>query len=154
VDLYLDGKLKRISSFIVGQPVPPTEHLRQTDDFDNHKTMWGSAHQLEGRGDYKNENGLGVITVKGRDVTGWKHSGESFGDILVEVDATPLGDPVAYGVVVRSKDEHNFYTFLITTKGEFAVLMVDDGKLVWIVQAIAGRGRQEKEKERRVWSRC
>lgn len=136
LDLFLNDKRQRIPSFIIGEPAPPQDRLRQADDFEDHQSYWGSAERTEGgAARFKNENGRAAIALlfPQGDGLAWKTSGESFDDVVVEVDATPLGEPDrnAYGVVFRYRDDGNFYAFLINPEGEFAILRVENGKQHW-----------------------
>lgn len=134
LDLYLDGELARLSSFVIGKSAAPAEHLIQADDFDRYRPTWGVPKRVEGGpGTVEIEAGRAVMTLLGGGVQAWQHSGISLGDAVVEVDATPSSnsDSVGYGVVFRYKDDRDFYAFVVNPKGEFAVLMIDTGELVW-----------------------
>lgn len=134
LDLYLHGKLARISSFIVGSPATPAQRLLQSDDFDRQRDEWGAAGRVEGGpGEFEIANGRAVMTLVGSTGQTFKRSGKPFGDAIIEVDAAPLNgsDPAGFGIVFRSKDSRSFYAFVINPRRQFAVLMVDSGRFVW-----------------------
>lgn len=72
------------------------------------------------------------IEVKVLDRTAWTVASRSFKDMVVSVDATPIGGPDdnAYGLVVRHVDDRNFYRFEISGDGYFAV-QAPQGTLGW-----------------------
>ena len=131
LDLYLDGKLARLSSFIIGSPAPPDRPALQADDFEQEKSNWGAVEG--GPGNLKIENGRTVMTLAGGNGGVWKRSGKPFAHAIIEVDAAPLkdSDAAGFGIVFRSKDSRNFYAFVINPQGQFAVFMVEGGNLVW-----------------------
>jgi hypothetical protein len=63
------------------------------------------------------------IQVKVIDRAAWTVLDRKFKDVVVSVDATPVGGPDdnAYGLVVRHVDDRNFYRFEISGDGYFAV---------------------------------
>jgi hypothetical protein len=72
------------------------------------------------------------IEVKVLDRVVWTVAGQKFTDVLLSVDATPIGGPDdnAYGLMVRHVDDRNFYSFEISGDGYFAVRM-PQGALGW-----------------------
>lgn len=53
----------------------------------------------------------------------WTNPGRSFDDVIINVTATQMGgvDDNAFGVICRYQDEHNFYLFLISGDGYYAI---------------------------------
>lgn len=53
----------------------------------------------------------------------WTHAGRAFNDVIITTQATQAGGPDdnAYGVICRYQDENNFYVFLISGDGYYAI---------------------------------
>jgi len=134
LDLYLDGEVARVSSFIMGSPTLPAQRLLQADDFDRYRDKWGAVGRVEGGpGEFKIDDGRAVMTLTGSTGQVLKRSGKLFTDAIVEVDTAPLEDSEApgFGIAFRCKDDRNFYAFVINPKGQLAIFSVEGGKLVW-----------------------
>lgn len=73
-----------------------------------------------------------TIAIKVIDRVAWTVAGRRFKDGVVSVDATPVGGPDdnAYGLVIRHKDDRNFYRFEVSADGYFAV-QAPQGSLAW-----------------------
>lgn len=61
----------------------------------------------------------------------WSNPGLSFTDVRVEVDATLAAGPEInrVGVICRHKDEKNFYFFIVSTDGYYAIGKVVEDQL-------------------------
>jgi hypothetical protein len=72
------------------------------------------------------------IEVKTEDRAVWTVAGRKFKDMVVSVDATPVGgsDDNAYGLVARHENDHSFYRFEVSGDGYFAV-QATKGTLEW-----------------------
>jgi len=71
------------------------------------------------------------ITVKQPDSLAWSvAAGKTFGDLTLDVDATPLAGPDDndYGVIVRRVDDDNFYRFEISGDGYYNIQKRQKGK--------------------------
>jgi hypothetical protein len=55
--------------------------------------------------------------------------GDNYGDIILEVEATPISGPNdnVYGVIVRKVDLNNYYSFLISGDGYYQILKYQNG---------------------------
>lgn len=53
----------------------------------------------------------------------WTNPGRNFDDVIINADATPLDGPLdnAYGVICRYQSAENFYIFLISGDGYYAI---------------------------------
>jgi hypothetical protein len=53
----------------------------------------------------------------------WTNPGRNFDDVIINVDATPLEGPMdnAYGIICRFQSIENFYVFLISGDGYYAI---------------------------------
>lgn len=72
------------------------------------------------------------IEIMVLDRVAWSVAGRSFKDGAVSVDATPVGGPDdnAYGLVIRHRDDRNFYRFEVSSDGFFAV-QAPKGAMGW-----------------------
>jgi hypothetical protein len=139
LDLFADGRWTQGDSFVVGDPTPPNNRLLSRDDFRSPATGWTVSNDRGGNEAYS--NGRYLITLNSLDPY-WGFSPQTFGDFVMEVDATPtsrygpdyafdgpVGD--AFGVIVRSQDKDNFYAFLVATDGRYSAFHIKAGRLIW-----------------------
>ena len=77
------------------------------------------------------DGGLG-IEVKVIDRVAWSTAGIEVDDAVVSVDTAPVGGPDdnAFGLVVRHKDDRNFYRFEISSDGFYAI-QAPTGSVGW-----------------------
>lgn len=107
---------------------PPEEAgVLYSDDFSDPNSGWDRVQSDEGVTDY--ENGAYRIFVDQSQHDYWANPGRSFGDVRVEVDATKTGGPDDndFGLVCRYQDTENFYAFLISSDGYYAILKYSGG---------------------------
>lgn len=120
------------------EPVPtvmsPTTHLPMQgrvlieDDF----TRPGQSH-FEERNDetirYSFEQGAYRIEVMSAGMLAWSLAEGSYGDGVVEADATLVGGPptTAVGLIFRYQDEQNFYLFNVSSTGFYNLELLRDG---------------------------
>lgn len=59
----------------------------------------------------------------------WTNPGRDFGDVVIDVQAQQVSGPNdnAYGVICRYQDEENFYVFLISGDGYYAIGRYESG---------------------------
>jgi hypothetical protein len=98
-----------------------------SDDFSDSDSGWDRVQAEEGITDY--ENGAYRIFVDQALHDYWANPGRSFGDVRVEVDATKIGGPDNndFGVICRYQDNNNFYAFLISSDGYYAIMKYTGG---------------------------
>lgn len=74
------------------------------------------------------ENALRISAGNTGEVT-WTNPQQSFDDVSIEVTATQLSGPNnnAYGLICRYQDEENFYIFLVSGDGYYAIGRYDGG---------------------------
>ena len=112
-------------SLAVGEETGPSElqkgELLFMDDFATTKVggSWGCVRG-ENQSNYY-EDGKYIINVVPADSWWRVSSGKSFGDSIVEVEATPTGGPDdnVYGVMTGWLDWSNYYLFMISGDGYF-----------------------------------
>ena len=137
LDLFANGKWAAASSFIIGDPAPPQDRLIQSDDFSNPESGWGAARSPNGS--VSNDNGQYSVLIDKVDTPAWGTSGQVFGDVVAEVEATALNVPPGtrddsygyYGIVVRFQDADNYYAFFASPSGNYGVFHMDNGRVVW-----------------------
>lgn len=63
------------------------------------------------------------ISVSQPGQIGWTHPGGDFDDVIITTKATQISGPDdnAYGAICRYQDENNFYVFLISGDGYYAI---------------------------------
>lgn len=91
------------------------------DDFSDSSSGWDQVNSEEGITDY--ENGVYRIWVNAAETDIWANPGLDFTNTVVEVDATKVGGPDDndFGVVCRYQDVNNFYFFVISSDGYYAI---------------------------------
>lgn len=131
IDLYLDGDLFGSSSVTVGEPVSDPERLLFADEFDDVHSGWGTTATDTGIIEYRDSHLM--FTLGGRNAPAVSVPGGVIGDAIVEVEATTIGGPAdnALGIVARYQDNDNYYAFLVSADGYYAILHFVDGQLTW-----------------------
>ena len=110
-----------------GQTAPNAKVLFQ-DDFSNPDSGWDRVHESDGVTDYTGD-GAYRIQVNTPNLDVWANPGLKFTDVRVEVDATKVDGPDDndFGVLCRYKDLGNFYFFIISSDGYYAIGKVYQG---------------------------
>ncbi|MBU0511168.1 MAG: hypothetical protein KKD28_04475 [Chloroflexi bacterium] len=109
-----------------GEDAPAADVLFQ-DDFSDPSSGWDSYSGSEGSTDYS--NGVYRIYVNETSNDYWANPGLDFTDTVIEVDATKVGGPDDndLGLICRYQDLDNFYFFIISSDGYYAIGKVVDG---------------------------
>ncbi|MFO7539862.1 MAG: hypothetical protein R6X32_17630 [Chloroflexota bacterium] len=105
----------------------PGEQVPYTEPFDEPGT-WRIEEDADVSGQI--QNGVYDLLVKTADLFIWTTAGETFGDGIYEVEATPVAGPLdnGYGMLFRIDDENdNFYLFQISSDGFVWIGRVQDG---------------------------
>lgn len=104
------------------------------DDFSDPSSGWPRTTNANGTLDYSNSAYRMLVQSTGYDLVAV--SGQVFGDVQIEVDATRLAGPVInrYGLICRFEDIDNFYVFFISSDGYYAIGKVKDGVISLIGQ--------------------
>ena len=109
-------------------PAPAAKVLFQ-DDFSNPNSGWDRVNVEDGITDYTKDGAYRIlVNVPNTDV--WANPGLDFTDVRIEVDATKVGGPDDndFGVQCRYQDTDNFYFFIISSDGYYAIGKVKDGE--------------------------
>ncbi len=98
------------------------------DDFSTPDGSWIRTSSPEGAMDYYRS--AFRIWVNLSDYDFWSTPGLNFGDVRLEVDAGRLSGPDEnrYGLICRYQDAWNFYFFVISSDGYYAIGKVNQGE--------------------------
>ncbi len=98
------------------------------DDFSDSSSGWDQNNTEEGITDY--ESSVYRIWVNTTETDIWANPGLNFTDTVIEVDATKVGgaDDNDFGVICRYQDTNNFYFFIISSDGYYAIGKVLNGE--------------------------
>lgn len=124
----LGGVGKNIPAPTSTRSAPAATVLFQ-DDFSNPDSGWDRVNVKDGMTDYT-ENGTYRILVNLPNTDVWSNPGLTFTDVRIEVDATKVGGPDDndFGVQCRYQDADNFYFFIISSDGYYAIGKVKNGE--------------------------
>lgn len=109
--------------------------------------------------DFEGEKECGWVLYEGRGVTSrleegalrlsnslsgeiaWANAGRDFDDVIIDVETTQVSGPDdnAYGVICRYQNPSNFYVFLISGDGHYAIGKYQSGNPQ--VQYLSGEGQ-------------
>lgn len=98
------------------------------DDFSTRAYPWTTLHNEKGIMGY--DAGGFRFHIDGDGVNYWATPGLNFDDVRVEVDLAPYGGPVQnrMGVLCRYQNDENFYFFVISADGYYAIGKVLEGE--------------------------
>lgn len=100
------------------------------DDFSDASGNWDQV-RIEGEGITDYENGAYRIRVDTVDTDVWANpEGQSFTNVRIDVEATKQAGSVDnndFGILCRYLDEQNFYFFIISSDGYYAIGKVKNG---------------------------
>lgn len=105
-----------------------------SDDFSTHEQGW--AHLVNDGGVMDYNAGGFRFYIREPNLNYWTTPRQHFADVRLEVDALQYAGPVEnrLGLMCRYRDDNNFYFFVISTDGYYAVGKVKDG-----VQTLLGQ---------------
>jgi hypothetical protein len=108
---------------LVTQSGQPLYH----DEFSDSSSGWPQAVTTNGSLGYG--DGAYRILEQSPHFDLWAVSGQTFGDVQIEADATRLAGPVynRFGLICRFQDIGHFYVFYISSDGYYAIAKVKNG---------------------------
>jgi len=150
-EIVRDGQIisSEASPASASQPrTAPTTGLTAVfeDDFSDPTSGW--SEHLSNASEKGYENGKYSILIKGTGLMSWSTPGLSFGDFVLEVEATQVEGPDdnQYGVLYRYVDTDNFYLFTVSGDGYYAVAKYQDDEpemlLEWTSSPIINLGQR------------
>ncbi len=97
------------------------------EDFSDHNSGWPQATSLDGTLGYDQGAYRMQVLSPGFDLRAVP--GQFYKDARIEVDTTRVSGPVynQFGVTCRVRDMNNFYFFVISSDGYYAIGKVEDG---------------------------
>jgi len=101
-------------------PTPsPQMALLYSDDFSDPSSGWYVSSNEDSEKGYS--DGEYYVLVKRPNLVSWGYPGRTFTDFRLEVDARKVGGPDnnQFGVIVRRRDNDNFYMFVIASNGYY-----------------------------------
>ena len=103
------------------EPVPLSGDILFEDDFSTHENQWTSFANDGGVMGYDAEGFR--FFVRGAGMNYWTTLGLNFSDTRIEVDALQYAGPVEnrIGVICRYQNDQNFYFFVISADGYYAI---------------------------------
>jgi len=116
------------------EPAALTGDVLFSDDFSTRENSWTHLVNDGGVMDY-NAGGFRFY-IREPNLNYWTTAGQSFKDVRIEVDALQYSGPEEnrLGVMCRYRDDNNYYFFVISTDGYYAI-----GKLKEGVQSLLGQ---------------
>lgn len=116
-------------------PTPGGEKALMRDDFSNPNSGWEVGEYDTGEVGYS--DGQYFVISYGDANTMWGVASRSFGNVVIEVDATPISGPDNndYGIIcrVQGKEDGRGYYFLISGDGYYAIAKGTDTGYDWLV---------------------
>jgi hypothetical protein len=108
---------------LVTQPGQALYH----DDFSDPGSGWPQTTSTNGTLGYSNGAYRMLVQSPGYDLRAV--SGQSYGDVQIEVDTTRLAGPVynRFGLICRFQDANDFYFFVISSDGYYAIGKIKNG---------------------------
>ncbi len=121
------------SSPLTSINIPGQGSILFEDDFSDSGSGWGSWEGEKGVRGYV--NGEYQIEVLADNYIIWSHTGESFTDVIIEVDAYVVNgaEDGDFGILCRYQDASNFYSMEISEDGQFAIWKLVDGEYFSLV---------------------
>jgi len=100
------------------------------DDFSDLTTGWENVNNIYELKGYS-ENAY-VISVKNADSRSWSVPGLRFKDVQVSVDAKRISgeQDTNFGLICRYQDPNNYYSYLISSDGYYALIRISEGEEV------------------------
>jgi hypothetical protein len=116
------------------EPVVLPGDVLFSDDFSTHEQGWIHLVNDGGVMDY-NAGGFRFY-VREPNLNYWTTPGQNFSDVRIEVDALQYSGPQEnrLGLICRYRDDLNYYFFVISTDGYYAIGKVKEG-----VQSLLGQ---------------
>jgi hypothetical protein len=108
-------------SYAITEFITPSGEILFQDDFSDPTTGWTSVSIEEGYADYS-AGGYRMVVNK-PDFDFWARSGIAYANVIVEADAIQLAgaEENRMGVICRYVNADNFYYFVISSDGYYAV---------------------------------
>jgi hypothetical protein len=125
--LFLVIFLTACQSSLIPELVTQSGQALYHDDFSDPSSGWTQTASPNGTLGYSDGTYRILVQSAGYDL--WAVSGQAYGDVQIEVDATRLAGPEnnRFGLVCRFQDMNNFYVFFISSDGYYAIGKIKNG---------------------------
>jgi hypothetical protein len=125
--LFLVIFLTACQSSLIAELVTQSGQALYHDDFSDPSSGWTQTASPNGTLGYSDGSYRILVQSAGYDL--WAVSGQAYGDVQIEVDATRLAGPAynRFGLVCRFQDMNNFYVFFISSDGYYAIGKIKNG---------------------------
>jgi hypothetical protein len=126
--MFLVIFLTACQSSLIAELVTQSGEALYRDDFSNPANGWPQTVSENGILEYADSAYRMLVQSAGYDLRAV--SGHTFGDVQIEVDATRLAGPVdnRFGLICRFQDMDNFYVFIISSDGYYAIGKIKNGE--------------------------
>ena len=116
------------------EPVPVSGDILFEDDFSTRENQWTTLVNESGVMGY-DASGFRFFIQEGG-LNYWATPGLTFSDVRVEVDVLQYAGPVEnrIGLICRHQDDQNFYFFVISADGYYAIGKVKAGEQILLGQ--------------------
>jgi len=114
------------------QTITVEERVVFQDDFSDPSSGWDRVNNEEGITDYVNGGYRFLVNVPQVDY--WANPGFNYRNVVIEVDATKVGGPDDndFGIICRYQPTANFYFFLVSSDGFYAIGKMEEGETIYI----------------------
>jgi len=127
--LFLVMFLTACQSTLIAELVTQSGQALYHDDFSDPTSGWPQTTSTNGTLGYS-EGGYQIL-VKSPGYDFWAVSGQPYGDVQIEADATRLAGPVynRFGLICHYQDKDNSYVFIISSDGYYAIGKIKNGAI-------------------------
>ena len=125
--LFLIIFLTACRSSLIAELVTQSGKALYHEDFSNPTNGWSQTVSADGS--LKYADGAYQMQVKSAGYDLRAVSGQNYGDVQIEVDAVRLAGPVEnrFGLICRFQDMDNYYVFIISSDGYYAIGKIKNG---------------------------
>ncbi|MDP2994406.1 MAG: hypothetical protein Q8N46_04700 [Anaerolineales bacterium] len=125
--LFLVIFLTACQSSLIAELVTQSGQALYHDDFSNPANGWLQTVSTNGTLGYADGAYHMLVQSAGYDLRAV--SGQTYGDVQIEADATRLAGPVSnrLGLICRFQDMDNYYFFIISSDGYYAIGKIKNG---------------------------
>lgn len=119
--------LTACQSSLIAELVTQSGQALFHDDFSNPANGWPQTVSTNGTLGYADDAYQMLVQSAGYDLRAV--SGQTYGDVQIEVDATQQAGPVdnRFGLICRFQDMDNFYVFIISSDGYYTIGKIKNG---------------------------
>jgi len=120
--------LTACQSSLIADLVTQSGQAFYQDDFSDPGSGWTQISDVNGSLGYTEGGYQMLVQSAGYDL--WAVSRHQYKDVRIEVDATRLEGPVVnrFGLICRYQDMDNFYVFIISSDGYYAIGKIENGE--------------------------